>query len=245
VRRNHTPRGSGNRAQQARDGAHTLSSQSTHAEFLQRYRSATLLTGALFASALITGTVLGRLTDRMLDRVGFAPLDLWELDVLRVFTSALVTHGGLVFAGAVIMTGLSVGWVERQAGSGWAMGTFWGVHVLTLLAMAIVVPLLEGGSAPSLGETLSTLRDVGPSAGYVGCLGFALATIPRRLVRWLAAAAVMTWLLADLGGWLSVAGPLELSADFAHLIAFPTGWALEFVARARPLHQHRPTATEG
>jgi len=198
-------------------------------------------------SALITGTVLGRLSDRMLDRVGFAPLDLWELDVLRVFTSALVTHGGLVFAGAVIMTGLSVGWVERHAGSGWAMGTFWGVHVWTLLAMAIVVPVLEGGSAPSLGETLSTLRDVGPSAGYFGCLGFALATIPRRPVRWLAAAAVMVWLLADLGGWLSVAGPLqlELSADFAHLIAFPTGWALEFVARARPLDQHRPTATEG
>jgi uncharacterized membrane protein (DUF441 family) len=207
----------------------------------RRYRSTLVLVSALVASALITGTVLGGLSNRMLDLVGFAPIDLWEMDVLRVFTSALVTHGGLVFVAAVVMTALSVGGVERRMGSLAAMGVFWGVHVWTLLVMAAVLPVIEGEAARPLVETLSTLRDVGPSAGYFGCLGFALAATSFR-ARGVAAAVVLAWLLGDVGGWLSGAGPLppELSADIAHLIAFPTGWVAAMVAPAAMFAEDPP-----
>lgn len=94
-----------------------------------RFPATTLLLAALLVGAVVTGTATRALTAPWLRLVGFAPRDLWELDLARLFTSAMVTHGPRVLLVALIMTALSVGLVERQAG--------WRV----LDAMGIIPPL--------------------------------------------------------------------------------------------------------
>jgi len=89
----------------------------THRRF--RYPTTTALLGVLVAAALVTETASGRLTAEWLERVGFAPRDLWELELGRLFTSALVTHGPRVLVGALLMTGISVGLAEKRSGWEW------------------------------------------------------------------------------------------------------------------------------
>lgn len=181
---------------------------------------------ALAVWAFFTDSVMDELPRRFLRRFGFAPLDLWEFDLVRVFTSALVTHGRAVFAGALVMVALFVGAVEKRSGSTWALGTFWAVHIWTLLMLSLTSYMAEGEPGGTLGSTMSTLRDVGPSAGYFGCVGFAVATLGHRRLRLLVSVLVVAWLGADLAGVVAIGGalPQELSADLAHLIAFPSGW---------------------
>lgn len=202
----------------------------------RRYPVTLLLVVAMTVAAVATGTVAGGLPQRLVNRLGFAPSDFWAVDLWRMFTSALVTHGRMVFAGAVVMVIIGVGAVERRAGSVWALGTFWGVHVWTLLLMSLTLRPDDSVARPSIAERMATLRDVGPSAGYYGCLGLALATVPNRRIRWAVAGLVLGWLAGDFAGWIPVDAGLarDLSADLAHLIAFSTGWiAGEIATRVR------------
>lgn len=189
------------------------------------YPTTATLLGVLVVAALVTETASGRLTSEWLERVGFAPRDLWELELGRLFTSALVTHGLRVLVGALLMTGLSVGLAERRAGALWAMGVFWGIHLATIVGMAVVLTPLHATLQSRLTEGLVVVRDVGPSAGYFGALGFGLSTTAGRASR-LAAGLVLLWLLLNLLGWVHLgdALPQKASADLAHLVAFPFGW---------------------
>jgi hypothetical protein len=163
-----------------------------------RYPTTATLLAVLVVAAIVTETASGRLTSEWLERVGFAPRDLWELELGRLFTSALVTHGPRVLVGALLMTGISVGIAERRAGALWAMGVFWGIHLAT---------------------------DVGPSAGYFGALGFGLSASSSKMAR-LAAVLVLLWLVLNLLGLMHLgdALPQKASADLAHMVAFPLGW---------------------
>lgn len=204
--------------------------------WLRRYPATLVLVLALAAAALATGTVAGGLPQRLLNRFGFAPTDFWAVDLGRMFSSALITRGRGVFAGAVIMVIVAVGSVERRAGSRWAMGTFWGAHLWTLLLMSLTLRPDDLVVRTSLAERMAILRDVGPSAGYLGCLGLALATVPSRRVRWAVALLVVCGLAGDFLGWIPVDAGLarDLSADLAHLIAFPSGWIVGEIAMRRP-----------
>jgi len=198
--------------------------------------TAALLTG-LVVAALVTETTTGRLTAQWLARVGFAPRDLWELDLGRLFTSALVTHGPRVLAGALLMTAVSMGLAEHRAGPGRATAVFWGVHLATVVGMAIVVTPLHAAVQSRVTEGLVTLRDVGPSAGYFGALGFGLSLSRGRLAN-VVIGFVLLWLVFSLMGWVHLSPPLpqKHSADLAHLIAFPLGLAL-----GRGLDRTRPS----
>jgi hypothetical protein len=194
--------------------------------FLQRYPATLLLLAALVAAALGTGTAVGELPRRLVNRFGFAPADLWALDLWRLFSSALITQGGASFILALVVVALSSGTVEARVGSRLAFLTFWGSHVWTLLVMSLALgPALADGS-PGLDYAIATLRDVGPSAGYFGCVGAAVALQRDDRLRWGGAVGVAAWLAVDLLGWVSgaAAGPGELSADVAHVIAFGSGW---------------------
>jgi len=195
----------------------------THRRF--RYPTTATLLGVLIVAALITETASGRLTSEWLERIGFAPRDLWELELGRLFTSALVTHGPRVLAGALLMTGTSVGLAERRAGARWATGVFWGVHLATVVGMAVVLTPLHATLQSRVTEGLVVVRDVGPSAGYFGALGFGLRTWPGRKSR-LGASLVVLWLVLNLLGLVHLGDPLpqKASADLAHLVAFPLGW---------------------
>lgn len=181
--------------------------------------------GVLGGVALWTDTVAFSLSFHWLNHFGFAARDLWLGRMERLFTSALVTSGGRVFWEAVVMIAFAVGLAEWLAGSLRTFLTFWGAHLTALLVEGWVIawPLHEWGNAET--RLLAYTRDVGPSAGYFGCLGLASALL-RGKWRW-SAAIILGGLIVVLflpAG--SVAEQrIKLFADLAHLIAFSVGWA--------------------
>lgn len=190
---------------------------------------------ALILIALATNTHVSELSTRWLHRLGFAPRDLLRLQWGRMLTSALLTSGGTSFWLSLAMVLIAVGAAEWLAGTRRAGCTFWGVHLLTLLleAWIIAVPLRLYDGA--LGAALSVARDVGPSAGYFGCLGLACARLPGRW-RWLSAAIwAALWATLWLPGGIGHARTLAISASLAHVIAFPLGW----IAARVPLQRKR------
>ena len=202
-----------------------ISTARTNAVWLLLLLPFTLVSLAGFvAQAVRTDTALSPVPQRVLDRVGFAPKDLLVFGWSRLITSAIVTHGAMEFWLAVAMIVVVIGAVEVLTGSVRAVFTFWGVHIATLLieSLLIALPLALAGVAE--GRNISDVRDVGPSAGYLGVLGLLCALLPRR---WAGASAI-----AVMGGLVvltlsPVFDPdetLRLSAGIAHLIAFPLGY---------------------
>jgi hypothetical protein len=144
-----------------------------------------------------------------------------------MFTSALVTHGPRVLLVALIMTALCVGLVERQAGWRVGLAVFWGTHLFTVVAVTLILTLLDSSLQSRTTESLLVMRDVGPSAGYFGSLGFGLALAAGRASA-LGTAAVLVWLGLDAVGIIRpvLALPQEVSADLAHILAFSFGLIL-------------------
>jgi hypothetical protein len=180
---------------------------------------------SLWLRAWRTDSASHDLPRRVLQRVGFAPRDLLSFSWRRLISSAFFTHGRWEFWIAVAMIALALGAAEWATGTIWAFVTFWGVHLATLLSESLLIALpLKLAGAP-IGAQLSDVRDVGPSAGYIGALGLACAFLPSPW-RHRAAIAVMLGLLLFVllppDGTQTDA--VKLSADLAHLIAFPLGW---------------------
>lgn len=184
------------------------------------------------AVGLTTATHVDRLRPSLLQRFGFAPfhLGLDHLrtgDLVRLLTSVFLTLGGWLFYWSLAMIAVCVGLAEKRVGTWRTMLTFWGIHLATLLIQSLLLAI----PAPRLDllwlNLLQTEHDVGPSAGYYGCLGLVCQkqSEPSR-----------HRLLAIIGGillarliWAALA-PHDrhspLAADMAHLIAFPLGVAL-------------------
>ncbi len=186
----------------------------------------------LIGVAWWTNSALQALTQEWMNRLGFAPRDLWFLRWWRLILSAFVTSGGLTFWLALAMVAITSGVAEWLAGSVSAVLVFWGVHLLTLVTEALLftLPLHQLGFTQARGLFFS--RDVGPSAGYMGSLGFIVAFLPRPW-RWVALGGILAYLLAAL--FLPSAGSasaaIELTDDLAHLIAFPLGWLAAYLVR--------------
>lgn len=182
--------------------------------------------------AAITGTHWDRLHPELLHGFGFAPRHLPEFEWFRLITSALMTDGGIVLYVALVILVLGVGWAERMYGSWRTALVFWGVHFVTLLTVSLAIAFPLHFLDVAHGSFLVHTRDVGPSAGYYGCLGLACTTLPRR-VRAAVIAAVTLVLVARLvWSWGGVLTPKStLSADAAHLLAFPLGVFLAVAIR--------------
>ena len=184
----------------------------------------TLLTIAgLAVVAERTRSIRRPLRRRHLRRAGFAPRDLAGPGWHRLVSSAFLTHGREVFGRATATTAACVGAAELRHGTRDAAIAFWSVHLATLLALSAGV-----GTARATGRLESRLpRDVGPSAGYLGCLGMVCARLPEPLSR-----ATASFVLLGLGTapFLPALSPsgrdAKLMADVAHLLAFPLGFAL-------------------
>jgi len=105
------------------------------------------------------------------------------------------------------------------------MLTFWGVHLATLLIQSLLLAVPARHLDVLWINVLNMEHDVGPSAGYYGCLGLICQkqSEPRRRL-----------LLAIIGGilisrlvWTALTTRrTPLAADIAHLIAFPLGVVL-------------------
>lgn len=184
----------------------------------------------LILAAVFTNTYFEQITRHWLNRTGFSPRDLWYGRVERMFTSALVTSGGMVFWQALFFIALFVGLAEWKTGTMQATATFWGVHLLTLVLLSLIVSaalhqLRDFGLAASEIE-----RDVGPSAGYFACLGLVSAQLKHP---WNWVSGIVLFIMFGVALFLppgaGQSAQIKFSADFAHLLAFPLGWLSSFL----------------
>jgi len=182
------------------------------------------------AVGLTTATHLDRLRPSLLRQFGFAPFHfrpsfLHAGELVRLLTSVFLTHGGQSFYASLAMIAVCVGLAEKRVGTWRAALTFWGVHLATLLIQSLLLAIPARHLDVLWVNLLNTEHDVGPSAGYYGCLGLVCQkqSEPRRRM-----------LLAIIGGilisrliWTALTSRrTPLAADIAHLIAFPLGVAL-------------------
>jgi hypothetical protein len=189
----------------------------------------------VIVAALKTSTIGGKLSNSWRRRVGYAPRDLWILEVWRIVTSALVTSGGRSFWQALFLIAMTVGAIEWIAGTLWAVLVFWGVHMATMVIESLLLSGSLVTSGISKNRVIETSRDVGSSAGYFGSLGFALSFLPKRLTI-LAGSSIGLGLLLVFGlNKRRSSHPSQRLADLAHLIAFPLGWLLGWGNRKKIL----------
>ena len=195
--------------------------------FLVRYPFTLAMLAALIAAGIYGRTHVGELDENVRHRAGYSVRLLLEGELHRGFTSLFFTAGGTRFYSSLVMLAVAVGWVESSYGTLRAVTAFFGVHLATLVLMSVSIALLYAMAQTHRGSLLWEVKDVGPSAGYYGCLGFAIAGLSPGL-RLSLVAAVASILLVRLA-WSSIhlpEGGHVLSADIAHLIAFPMGLLL-------------------
>jgi hypothetical protein len=184
-----------------------------------------LMVVILVAVAWWTNSYFQELTRAWMSRLGFAPRDLWLLRWWRLIFSALVTSGGITFWLALMMVAFTSGVAEVMSGTWRAVLAFWGVHLVTLVLEALIftLPLHQLGFIQARGTFFS--RDVGPSAGYMGSLGYIATFLPKPW-RWVGFGAIIVYLIVAffLPGRTGVSPALSLSDNLAHLLAFPLGW---------------------
>jgi hypothetical protein len=179
----------------------------------------------LLGVAWVTQSYFQGLALTWINRLGFAPRDFWLFRWEHLVLSALVTQGGSIFWFALAMVAFTSGVAEWKSGSLRAFFTFWGVHIVTLMLESVLflLPLHRLGFPAARAVFFS--RDVGPSAGYMGSLGYIITFLPKPW-RWTALVVILIVLITSLlvpptpGQTLAI----KLADDVAHLIAFPLGW---------------------
>jgi hypothetical protein len=191
----------------------------------------TLATVSMLALAgWLTNTAAGeQLGAKAIERLGFAPADTLSLDVMRAVVSVFVTNGPAAFWVGIVATAAFAGLAEWRYGTLRAVIAFWGTQFITVaVSWILLAPLhLTGDASASL---LFLARDVGPSAGYMGCLGFLLYGLSRR-ARAVSLAVGLMILAGMLALSLRTLGtmPAEVGAALSHLVALPVGFLLGFL----------------
>jgi hypothetical protein len=185
-------------------------------------------------TAWITETDAGKLSIHWVNRLGYAPNDLLLFDGWRLITSALITDGARTFWLALLMILLAVGSAEWLTGTPHTFLTFWGIHLITLLIQTLLIAWPMHMMGLKIGTALLLARDVGPSAGYFACVGLTLNSISKPWNR-LTGSIVLAWLFVNF--ILSLTNQpiviVKMSADMAHLIAFPLGWLSGLIGDSR------------
>jgi hypothetical protein len=205
---------------------------------LRRIPFTLVMLSALLLAGMLTGTYFSQITHHWLNRLGFAPNDLWYWRLERMFTSAIITSGGKVFWEALLFTAFAVGLAEWMTSTGRAAATFWGIHLLALVMLSLIISLsLHQLRAFGL-EVSEVARDVGPSAGYFACLGLASARL-KQPWQWLTGAVLLVaFVLAFfMPAPVGESSKIKFSADLAHLLAFPLGWLSSFIPFSPKLNQ--------
>jgi hypothetical protein len=184
-----------------------------------------LVLATMIACAWATDTVFSRMPTANLQRLGCGPADLFSARGWCVVTALPFTWGGFSFLGLLPLVALSLGACEHAVGAARTAAIFLFTCVLAEFFEATGLRAL----APLLGEktvlALLTARDVGPSAGCFGCVGFLIARLSPGLQASAAGAVAIFLLLIAL--WRPDPGfaPATLwISDLAHPLAALTGW---------------------
>jgi hypothetical protein len=171
----------------------------------------------------------GTLSDTWVQRLGFAPTDLFHLRWHRAFTSLFLIVDVRSYAQAFLTIGIVVGALEWHTSTRKAAYVFWGTHLAAIVieTLFFAAPLYYWGS--SFGERLFLTRDVGASAAYMGCTGAVCALLPNPWRR------ISTGLMIGFIAYtyvfptpVSSHTPLRWMGNIAHTIAFTLGyvWAV-------------------
>ncbi len=181
---------------------------------------------AVGCAGIYGGSHLGLTDDEVYRVAGYSIRQAMEGELQRAVTSLFFTAGGWRFYSSMAMLAIALGFVELNYGTQRAVTTFLAIHVVTLLIMAVAV-LSCHSLAPTLhSHLLFHAKDVGPSAGYYGCLGLAVARLTGT--QRIAAVAAVGFVLLVRACHSAIHMPEEgrvLAADLAHLIAYPLGIA--------------------
>jgi hypothetical protein len=180
---------------------------------------------AILLAALATNPSFGRISEVWIQRLGYAPRDLFHLRLDRLVISVLLITDARSYAQAFLTIGLVGGACEWITGTRLLAAVFWGTTLISTIAESVLIaaPLHALGS--SFGEKLYVTRDIGASASYFGCTGLACALLPKPW-RWIAAGLVLAFLLSTfvLPTPVSTQTPVRWMDGIAHLIAFPLGY---------------------
>lgn len=201
---------------------------------LQRIPFTLLTLAGLFIAALVTNTTFQNITHNWLNRTGFAPNDLWYGNIERMFSSALVTSGGIVFWEALFFLIFAVGLAEWITGWKRTAATFWGVHLLALILLSLIISLGMHQLRDFGLEASEVVRDVGPSAGYFACLGLVSAQL-KRPWNWISGGLLfaMFVIMPFMPAAAGENAQIKFSADMAHMLAFPLGWFSSLIGSKR------------
>lgn len=201
-----------------------------------RLSSTMTFTLSMLAVLVVAGVYshshLGTLDTVFYERMGHSAHLLWLGVLHRILTSVVFTSGGWQFYSSLAMFGLSVGWLEWQCGTLTTVLVFFDAHVTTLALMFLGMALENWIVQSQPGSLLWFTRDVGPSAGYYGCLGLAVmmqSTAPRNAI----IIAILSVLILRFGysAYHLHESARTMSADVAHLIAFSMGLCFARVMR--------------
>ena len=207
----------------------------------RNYRLTLIATTILLLSAIASNSYWQPLAAPWREWVGFAPSDLPALQWQRLLTSLALTGGGWKFLTSLAMLIVCLGFCEHIYGTPAACRLFFLCHLTILTIISISVILLAEIHPSSSVDALMNGRDVGPSAGYYGCLGAILIQASRSIKQ-----ASFTILIVILLVRLSVSvghlpsNPATVSADFAHLVALLFGATLAWLGHLKP----RSTSTQ-
>ena len=206
----------------------------TISDALSRLRFTVIMLIFLIFTALLTNTIFQEITRHWINRTGFSTSDLWYMRVERIFTSALITSGTIVFWEALFFIGLFVGLAEWITGWKQTAATFWGVHLFSLLLFSLIITIAIDQLRMIGFEASAIARDVGPSAGYFSCLGLVSARLKRP---WQFLSGIILLLFFMIALFIPAIqtnnSSIKFSADMVHLIAFPSGWISSYLIRIK------------
>jgi membrane associated rhomboid family serine protease len=202
--------------------------------FLRRLPFTTAMLAGLVSMGILYRSFVDPTSRAIRHTFGSSVQTMLEGDVFRLFSSLFLTSGRWHFWVSVLMLAICVGWAEWSHGTLRTIFAFLAAHIITLLAISVGLVLLTGSGQFAFAEILIDARDVGPSAGYYGCLGLATGSLKSGW-RWVLLAMILFSLLARMiysaGGITD--HPHLVIGDVAHMIAYPVGLLLAKIGKNR------------
>ena len=203
---------------------------------IARYRFTLAAVIGLTVFAVLSDSYWQVLTSQWCNWLGFSATNLLDLQWYRLLSSLPLTAGGWKFPASLLMLGACVGIAEHRYGTVATIKLFLTSHVTVLLVLSVALLVLERGvDSPSV-LALVKGRDIGPSAGYYGCLGailMLLAGFPRGTSFVFVLSILLVRLMVSVSDLPDAAN--VVSADAAHLFALPLGGLLAWCGYVRPL----------
>ncbi len=203
--------------------------------FFQLKVSLLLILSILVCSAATIGAN-GILHPDNASSLGLAPRHLVSGELIRVFTSVFLTHDFRHLAVAILMVFLAVGWCELTLGPKTALWTFCLSHVTSVLIFTVSIGVLHWMRVGQTISTLYALHDVGPSAGYYGCLMRTILSVQmQRRKAWALSLFAILSARAAVSLLQMPDSQIGLSSDFVHLIAVSVGVILHRTSTQKPM----------